>query len=271
MTASEKSTSQRLDPTALERLYRRYTRRKYVHPDPLEFLYSYPDLRDREIAALLASALAFGRVEQILQSVGTVLEKLGRPRRTLMEANHSDLEHMFADFTHRWADGTDLAGLLWGARSVMERHGSLHACFQSALEPDHETVHPALCLFTEEMVQPESCGYNSLLPCPSRGSASKRLHLFLRWMVRRDRVDPGGWNDVPRSKLLMPMDVHMHRIARRFGITDRSSADLKTAREVTREFRRLAPEDPVKYDFALSRLGIRGDEDLDDVLPSLMQ
>jgi len=271
MAASEESTARRPDPAALERLYRRYTRRKYVHPDPLEFLYAYSNPENREIAGLIASALAFGQVQQILASVGTVLERLGKPRRALMQAGLYDFQSMFADFTHRWADGSELAGLLWGARNVIERHGSLKACFESALEADHETVHPALCRFTEELVESEGCHYNSLLPCPSRGSASKRLHLFLRWMVRRDRVDPGGWDGVPCSKLLMPMDVHMHRIARRFGMTDRSGADLKTAWEVTCEFRRLAPDDPVKYDFALSRLGIRGDEDLDEALPSLLR
>lgn len=270
MTVSDEATGGRIDPAALERLYRRYTRRKFVHPDPLEYLYAYEDPLNREIAGLLASALAFGGVKQILGSVGTVLERLGKPRRTLMGANRRDLERMFADVVHRWADGSDVAALLWGARDVIDRHGSLRACFEDALEPDHETVHPALCSFTEQMVEPEGCEYNSLLPCPSRGSACKRLHLFLRWMVRRDRVDPGGWDGVPASKLLIPMDVHMHRIARRLGMTDRASADLKTAREVTREFRRIAPDDPVKYDFALSRLGIRGDEDPDDLLPSLL-
>ena len=270
MTASEKTNECWADPAALERLYRRYTRRTFVHPDPLEFLYAYEDPGNREVAGLVASALAFGGVKQILTSAGTVLERLGKPRATLMDASRRDLERMFAGVTHRWADGSDVAALLWGTWHVIDRHGSLRACFEDALSPEHETVHPALCRFTGELAEPKGCGYNSLLPCPPRGSACKRLHLFLRWMVRRDRVDPGGWDGVPAAKLLMPMDVHMHRIARRLGMTDRASADLETAREVTRGFRRLVPDDPVKYDFALSRLGIRGDEDLDDVLPTLM-
>jgi uncharacterized protein (TIGR02757 family) len=259
------------DAEGLEELYRRYTRREYVHPDPLEFLYNYSSPADREIAGLVASSLAYGGVKQILQSVGTVLERLGSPRRTLMDSTRTELRDMFHGFTHRWTDGREMADLLWGARSVIERHGSLRSCFEGALTSAHDTVHPALCTFTAELVEPHDCDYNSLLPCPSRGSASKRLHLFLRWMVRNDRVDPDGWDGVPPLKLLMPLDVHMHRIVRRLGMTGRSSADLKTVFEVTRAFRRLAPEDPVRYDFALSRLGIRGDEEVEDALEELVE
>jgi uncharacterized protein (TIGR02757 family) len=96
-----------------------------------------------------------------------------------------------------------------------------------------------------------------LLPSPGRGSACKRLNLFLRWMVRSDEVDTGVWQGVAASKLIVPLDTHMHRIAGQMGLTQRKQPDMRTALEITDRFRSIAPMDPVRYDFALTRLGIR--------------
>ena len=96
-------------------------------------------------------------------------------------------------------------------------------------------------------------------PDPAAGSACKRLHLFLRWMVRSDDVDPGPWTSVPAGKLVIPLDTHLHRLAAKLGATRRRSADRTTALEITEAFRRIRPDDPVRYDFALTRLGIRPD------------
>jgi uncharacterized protein (TIGR02757 family) len=104
------------------------------------------------------------------------------------------------------------------------------------------------------------------VPSPVGGSACKRLNLFLRWMVRQDGVDPGGWDNVPQSKLIVPVDTHMHRICLRLGLTTRKQANMATALEITEGFRALAPDDPVRYDFSLTRLGIRRDADLADCL-----
>ena len=97
------------------------------------------------------------------------------------------------------------------------------------------------------------------MPWPSRGSACKRLNLYLRWMIRSDEVDPGGWSGVHPRKLIVPLDTHMHRIGREWGFTRRKAADMKTALEITEAFRSINELDPVKYDFALTRTGIRKD------------
>ena len=91
---------------------------------------------------------------------------------------------------------------------------------------------------------------------PSAGSACKRLNLYLKWMIRNDQVDPGCWKKIPPSKLVMPLDTHIFRICSNLGITKRKSADMKTALEITSFFRSINPEDPIKYDFALTRPGI---------------
>ena len=252
----------------LERLYAKYNRREFVHPDPLEFLYRYDDPRDREIAGLVASSLAYGRVKQILASVGSALDRMERPREFLERASPEKLRRAFAGFRHRFTKGEDLAGMLLGAKRAVERHGSLEACFMANLSARDETVIPALGAFVDELTRGARSRCKSFLPSPSAGSACKRLNLFLRWMVRADEVDPGGWGRVPASKLLVPLDTHMHRIGVALGFTRRTQPGLRAALEVTAAFRELAPRDPVRYDFALTRLGIRDDADADGFLKS---
>ncbi len=243
----------------LDALYDALNRRDLVHPDPLEFLYDYEDEGDREIVGLVSSCLAYGNVHQILKSVSSVLACMPSPRRFLLESSREDLRDRFAHFKYRFTTGEELATTLFGAKRVIERFGSLQACFATGLSPEHDTVVPALSFFVRELSRVFDAPPRSLLPPPERGSAVKRLNLFLRWMVRQDAVDPGGWHSIPAAKLLVPVDIHMHRLCLRLGLTRRKQGDLKTSYEITDAFRAVAPDDPVRFDFCLTRLGIRGD------------
>ncbi|MBW1797340.1 MAG: TIGR02757 family protein [Deltaproteobacteria bacterium] len=254
----------------LESLYAFYNSRKWVHPDPLEFLYDYGDLKDREVAGLIASSLAYGRVAQILKSVSGVLEKMGpSPYGFLLSATPSSLRRIFSDFKHRFTTGEELALMLMGAKSVIERYGSLYECFLSGFKDDDRTILTGLSCLVNELRINSNGRSNSLLPLPERGSACKRWNLFLRWMVRKDQVDPGGWNSVSPARLIIPLDTHMHRICLSLKLTGRKNADMRTAIEITSTFGKIEPEDPVRYDFALTRLGIRKDADLDAFLACL--
>lgn len=241
----------------LEELYEKYNRRRWVHPDPLEFLYQYEDPKDREVVGLIASSLAYGRVGQIKRSISSVLERMPSPQRFLEKASRRDLVRVLEGFKHRFTTAKELELLLFGVKKALRRYGSLEACFLSGM--NGEDILPGLAYFVERIF-PETAGASfSLLPHPGRGSACKRLNLYLRWMVRKDGVDPGGWNGVGPSRLIVPLDTHMHRIGRLLGLTDRKQANLRTALEITEAFRMIAPEDPVRYDFCLTRLGIRTD------------
>jgi len=244
----------------LEELYETYNRRRWVRPDPVQFLYAYQESADREIAALVASSLAYGRVAQIVRNVGAVLDRMGEPARFLRRASEEKLRRFFRGFRHRFAGPGHLTALLLGAKRAIQRYGSLRNCFLAGLLPTDETVLPALGRFAEELGAGGACGH--LLPSPQSGSACKRLNLFLRWMVRRDRVDPGGWSEVGAHRLIVPLDVHMHRVCTALGMTRRKSADRLTALEITRQFARLVPRDPVRYDFSLTRLALRGEEEV---------
>ncbi len=258
MSCAEENSRVVFDREMLEYLYRRLNKREFVHPDPLEFLYRFPDVQDREIVALIAASLAYGRVAQILRSIERVLKLIDKPRE-FVEAESSDsMEKIFKDFKHRFTSGADIAGLLSGVKNVIKNYGSLESCFLSGLNVADKTVLPALQHFVDE-IKCASGNTSGVLADPSKGSACKRLNLFLRWMVRKDEVDPGGWHKVPPSRLIVPLDTHMHDISNMLGITGRKQANMITALEITEAFRKICPEDPVKYDFCLTRYGIRDD------------
>jgi uncharacterized protein (TIGR02757 family) len=240
----------------LDVIYSRYNKREYVAPDPLQFLYNYPKVSEREIAGLVAALLAYGRVAQILKAVSQILAILGpSPRDYLLTRGEKDIVRDFADFKYRFTTGNHLSNLLLGVKDVLNRFGSLEACFLEGYSPDHGTVIPAMSAFVKEI---SARGESGILAAdPIKKSACKRNNLFLRWMVRRDQIDPGGWEGIPGSALVVPLDTHMFRVGTLLGFTRRKQATLKTALEITQGFRMLSPVDPVRYDFCLTRFGIR--------------
>lgn len=242
----------------LGRLYSVYSDPRWISPDPLELVLPFRAVADREIAALAASALAYGRVAQILKSLHAVFGVMGgAPADYIRNGSEEQFRRDFHGFKHRFHTGEDLALLFAGIRDALERWGSLEACFAAGFDAAcHKTVLPAAERFCGVLCHRFPGGESTLLPSPSRGSVCKRLNLMLRWLVRHDAVDPGGWTRIPASHLVIPLDTHMHRIARDLGLTSRKAADLRTALEVTRAFRTMFPEDPVKLDFVLTRFGI---------------
>jgi uncharacterized protein (TIGR02757 family) len=248
----------------LTSLYRRYNRREFIHPDPLEMVYRYATPEDQEIAGLLSSCLAYGRVTQILASVGQVLDLMerdgakGSPYAFLGRTTDREIRRLLGRFRHRFTPGAEVASVLIAIKRAIVDHGSLEAMFLSGMRRSDETVIPGLTAFVDHLRKAAGgpAASPSLLCSPADGSACKRMNLYLRWMVRCDQVDPGPWKRVPRSKLVVPLDTHMFRIARALGLTERRQANLRTAVEITRAFARYSPRDPVRYDFCLTRLGI---------------
>lgn len=256
----QKKTAEKPLGQRLERLYAVYSDSRYISSDPLETVLPFREVADREIAALTASALAYGRVQQILKSLRIVLDVMGpHPAQYIRRGDTERFRRDFKNFKHRFHTGEDLALLFAGVRDALERYGSLEACFLAGFDPAHETVLPAAERFCAELCRHFPSGESTLLPSPAKGSACKRLNLMLRWLVRQDAVDPGGWERIPASHLVVPLDTHMHRIARELGLTARNAADGTTALEITRAFRRMFPDDPVKADFVLTRFGIHPD------------
>lgn len=248
----------------LKKLYEKYNHRRVIAPDPLQFVYKFSDAKDMEVAAFLASSLAYGRVRQIEKSLKDLLGRMGnRPFEFAMNFNKSKREKL-QDFKHRFTTGDDISDLLELLKKVLKKHGSIEKYFLLGYSPQDETIIGALSTFCDSLLQmhcktfaghiPKGLGY--LLARPAAGSACKRLNLFLRWMVRDDDVDAGLWKSVDKAKLVVPIDVHMGRLCNILGLYDQKTVSMSAALKVTESFREIEPADPVKYDFALSRIGI---------------
>ena len=251
----------------LEGLYRKYNRRSYVSPDPLQFLYYYDNTADREVAGFIASCLAYGQVAQILSSISTILKPLSpSPCTFIKNISLKRLEKIFMKFKHRFTTGRDISRLLYGTAETIKQHGSLHSCFTSGLDTMDTSLLPAITAFSEKIRAAAGEVGGNLLPFPEKGSACKRLNLFLRWMVRKDDVDPGGWNDISPALLIIPLDTHMFKIGQGFGFTIRKQPDMKSAVEITNGFKLFCPTDPTRYDFVLTRFGIRKELDINSII-----
>ena len=240
----------------LEGLYYIYQRRELINPDPLYFLYAYKDVRDLEIVGLIASSLAYGRVAQIMKSVERVLVCLTEhPHEFLL--NSKKFEIVSGNFKHRFTTADDINNLLANIANILRNYDSLENFLGECLKDSQGDLFAALDTLSDTLSTNKAPGSFSLVTAPRDKSACKRLFLYLKWLVRCDEVDPGGWKILRPSDLIVPTDTHMHNISRKLGFTKRKQADLKTAIEITEGFRKLCPEDPAKYDFVLTRFGIR--------------
>jgi uncharacterized protein (TIGR02757 family) len=252
----------------LDRLYSEFN-----HPesafDPIQVVRRYPRLEDREVVAFIAAGLAFGRVASVVASIEAMCRVLGESPAAFVRA-FEPKEHggPLASLVHRWTRGADFIALLWMLRRVLERHGSIERAFASGNDPAAADVGPAIEAFCNGVRAidvkpaygrvPRSPGVFYFLARPSTGSACKRINLFLRWMVRQDKVDPGGWTSVPARQLVVPLDTHIIRVGKCLGLTRRASPGWKMAAEITGGLRQLDPADPVRYDFALCHLSMMG-------------
>lgn len=248
----------------LDKLYDKYNRRELIKPDPLQFVYEYSNPRDMEIAGFLAASLAYGRVEQIENILRNLLGRMGRsPFEFVGNFTLRDRASL-EDFKHRFNTGDDISDLLVLIQRPLADFGSIEKFFSRFFNDADENIVLALIRFCNTLLDIHRTAYRGrmskglafLLAGPGRGGAAKRLNLFLRWMVRSDDVDTGLWRSIDKSKLIVPVDVHMARLCKILGFHNHSNVSLRTAIEITSHFAEIEPNDPVKYDFALSRIGI---------------
>jgi uncharacterized protein (TIGR02757 family) len=235
--------------------------------DPIQIVRRYQRPEDREVVAFIASALAFGRVASVLQSIERVLAIAGpHPSAYVRRFDPRRDGPAFAGVVHRWTRGPDLVALMWLLRQMVDRAGSVEGFFLEGSDAAAEDIEGALDSFSTRALAlnlkaaygrvPKRPGVCYFFPRPSAGSGCKRLNLFLRWMVRHDALDLGVWTRVPPAKLIVPLDTHVIRVGRCLQLTRYTSPGWKMARDITASLRRLDPADPVKYDFALCHLGM---------------
>ena len=255
---------------SLERLYRECDYGSRVERDALQFPLRYADPRDRELVALLTACLAYGRVDLFGRALEIVLGVMGPlPAAFVRDFDPRRDAGRFAPFRYRFNRPRDMAAFCVAARDLLGRHGSLEKCFLAGDAGGGGPIGPALERFARGFLEADlrevfprgviSRGYRHLFPLPSTGGPCKRLHLFLRWMVRREPPDFGLWTSVSPARLLIPVDTHVENMSRAIGLTRRRSRTWRMAEEITARLAALDPGDPVKYDFALCHKRMSGD------------
>ena len=244
----------------------------HVQPgqDPIDFVHRYSDSDDQDVAALLASSLAFGRVaafSQVLEVLFDLADRAGGPAAWAQQSLIRP-DPAVDDLFYRWVRGPDLQRWLRTIARFKQHHGSAKHFVEAhylSNKPDIGHILGALvsALRTHsidddgEQFADLPRGFRHLLPLPGGGSASKRWCMFARWMTRSGAPDLGKWR-IPQSKLIIPLDTHIHRVARFIGLTRRKDASWRTAVEITSNLRRIDIDDPIRYDFVLAHLGISG-------------
>ena len=230
--------------------------------DPIEYVRRQATPDNVELVGLIAACVAFGNVKALRAKLDDALQRLG-PDVARAADDEKHVRTVLATWKHRVYKGDDLARLIIGARRVQRASGSLGARFGAELA-QHDDLREALAAFVDAirnqggLDRVQSRGARHLLPDPRGASGCKRLLLFLRWMTRGpDGVDLGAWRaHVPAERLLIPVDVHIHKLARNLGLTKRATTSWKTTEEITASLRTFDAADPVRFDFALCHMGM---------------
>ena len=239
----------------LNKLYEKYNREEFIHPDPFEFIGRYDKKEDKEVVGLIAASFAIGNVFQILKFIESILKVMGpSPSDFLKSESDENIESKFKGFYYRYFKDYHIIEFFINIKRVIVTYDSLEGWVQHHDDNESDTYFP--------LFKKLSADFNlssALIPKSSGNSAFKRLALYFRWMVRKDNIDLGLWSTLSPGKLVVPMDIHMTNISKILGFTTSSTNSMSNALKVTRAFRALDTDDPVKWDFALSRLGIHPD------------
>lgn len=242
----------------LDDYHDRFNCPSFIESDPIQVPHSFTKPEDIEIAAFLASSLAWGNRKSIISSSRRLLGLMDNaPHEFVLGAQDKELAR-FSSFAHRTFNGEDCAFFVRALRGIYRDCGGLKKLFESSYLKTQD-LREALGLFRDEFLRADHFPHGEKHISDARkGSAAKRLNVFLMWMVRRDDrgVHFGLWRNIPMSALYIPLDVHCGNVARSLGILKRKQNDWKAVEELTSVLRSFDPEDPVRYDFALFGMGV---------------
>jgi len=235
-----------------------------ISPDPLEFPHRFQNYYDIEISAFISSIFAYGNVTQINNSLEKIYEIMKwQPYKFVAKFNYENGLKKFQSFKHRFYTAEDIAKLFCALNKIYSAYGSLKYLFLLYYFDKDQNLKNAISFFSKHFLEfaggkeKISHGLTFMFPDPFKGSACKRMNLFLRWMVRKDELDFGLWKEIPPSQLVIPVDTHVAKICKQLGLTRQKSVSWKMAEEITARLKKFDPLDPVKYDFAICHIGMR--------------
>ncbi len=242
----------------LDEKFRQYNTPEFIDSDPIQIPHRFENKADIEIAAFLTASIAWGNRKMIIRSADRMMQALhNAPHNFLQNADEADFAEAFR-VVHRTFQGTDFYVFLKSLQNIYKNHGGLDAVFAEGFRKN-DTIFSALIHFRQVFFEIEHpLRTQKHIPDVSRGSAAKRLNMFLMWMTRHDLsgVHFGLWTKIPTSALIIPLDVHVGRTARSLGLLTRLQDDWRAAEELTSELQKFDRNDPVKYDFALFGTGV---------------
>lgn len=244
----------------LEQKYQEYNKLSFIADDPVQIPHRFSKKQDIEIAGFFAATLAWGQRVTIIRNTTRILELMDNSLHDFI-LHHQDKDlKRFLGFVHRTFNDTDLLYFIEFFRWFYSQHESLEQAFAGSMAKQHIHTEHALIGFQNLFFSLEDHPQRTKkhISSPTRKSTCKRLNMYLRWMVRHDKkgVDFGIWKDIKPSQLLIPLDVHVDRHARRLGLLRRKQTDWQAVLELTESLRSFDPTDPVKYDFALFGMGV---------------
>jgi len=253
----------------LDNFYRTFDFEGTRARDPIEFPHSYSDSADQEISGFIAAVFAYGNVNLFKPVERALFSKMGSsPYSFILDFDVRKQRRIFEGIKYRFNENDDIVALFYMLHVLLKEHGSIEAVFKMHYGDDDRDIGQALSALIGDLAATDTspvygrnlkpAGLLQFIPSPSKGSACKRMNLFLRWMIRDRDIDFGIWKGIPKGKLIMPLDTHIARISKCLGFTNRKSQDWKMAVEITEALKKLDPEDPLKYDFALCHQGISG-------------
>ncbi len=237
----------------LEEKVELYNHPNFIESDPILIPHQFTVVQDIEIAGFLAASIAWGNRKMIIRNAQKMMELMGNtPYDFVMSHTDKDLERL-QSFVHRTFNADDFIGFVKGLRNVYQKHQSLENIF-NRYDDLQLSIHHFKHDFFDGSHLPRT---EKHISDPMKGSAAKRINMYLRWMVRDDRkVDFGIWKSISPAQLSCPLDVHSGNVARKLGLLTRKQNDAKALTELDLNLRKLDSKDPVKYDFALFGLGV---------------
>ena len=235
-----------------------------ISPDPLEFPHRYSNFYDIEISAFIASVFAYGNIKQIMATLENIFEIVGEsPYDFVNNYRWKKNSKFFKNTKHRFYSSEDIASLFDVLNQVYSAYGSLNYMFLLYYFSKETNLKNSISLFSHNLLDIASKhnrltpGLKFMFPDPYKGSACKRMNLFLRWMIRKDELDFGLWKEITADKLVIPVDTHIAAISKELKLTKRNNVSWSMAEEITGNLKKFNSDDPVKYDFALCHIGMR--------------
>lgn len=235
-----------------------YNQPSFIQTDPVSVPHQFSKKEDIEIAGFLTALISWGRRDMIIKSANRIMDLMGRsPADFILHAEINDLKRL-STFVYRTFNGDDLLFLVYALRNIYSDQGGLEKLAYKGFVETGSVKGSIMSVRSAILETTHLKRSEKHLANPDKGSAAKRINMFLRWMVRQDEngVDFGIWKKIPQSELVCPLDVHSGRVARTLGLLSRKQDDWKAVEELTTNLRKLNPADPVQYDYALFGIGV---------------